>query len=116
RLRLAQDQSGDTQVVEEFRKRGVGRIALYFFGAVVAIWLVIPMLVVIPMSLTAYTSLAFPPQALSFHWYSNLFNDPEWREAARHTLEIGLATTIVSTVVGTAAAIGMSRGRVPMRP
>lgn len=115
RLRLAQDQTGDRGAVEELHKGSPARRLLGAFGVVAALWMVVPMLIVVPMSLNAYTSLAFPPQALSFHWYENLFSDSEWTEAIRHTVEIALATTVVSTILGTMAALGLSRGHIPGR-
>jgi putative spermidine/putrescine transport system permease protein len=115
RLRLAQDQSGEATAIEELHKGGLSRIALYCFGGIAAVWMVLPSLVVIPMSFNAYTSLAFPPQALSLHWYSNLVSDPEWTNAVRHTLEIGIGTTVMATVLGTAAALALDRGRIPGR-
>jgi putative spermidine/putrescine transport system permease protein len=90
-------------------KRRVGRGLLWAFSALVAFWLVAPALVVIPLSFTDKQSLAFPPTGWSTRWYENFFSDPTWAASLWSSIQVGLLTTVVATVVGTAAALGLAR-------
>ncbi|MGX6447112.1 ABC transporter permease [Patulibacter sp. S7RM1-6] len=86
-----------------------GRVLLWLFSALVAVWLVAPALVVIPLSLTDKQSLNFPPSGWSTRWYENFFSDPNWTAALWSSVQVGLLTTVVATIVGTAAALGLQR-------
>lgn len=90
-------------------KRRVGRGLLWVFSALVAFWLVAPALVVIPLSFTDKQSLAFPPTGWSTRWYENFFSDPTWAASLWSSIQVGLLTTVVATIVGTAAALGLGR-------
>ncbi len=79
--------------------------------ALVALVLLVPTLMVIPMSFTAGSTFEFPPKGLSLRWYENFFSDPAWRDALLNSLWIGLLVTVVATVLGTASAYGLSRTR-----
>ena len=47
----------------------VGRFALAVFGGAVLLFLCLPIAVVVPMSFSSASSLAFPPPGLSLRWY-----------------------------------------------
>ena len=93
--------------------RRPGRVLLAAVSALAVAWLIVPGLIVIPISFAGERSLAFPPQSWSTQWYSNFFTNPEWTEATLTTLKVGALTTIIATVVGTATAFGLIRGRFP---
>ena len=78
---------------------------------IVAIILVAPTLVVIPMSFSASETFRFPPDNWSLRWYENLFTSPEWTAAILNTLQVGIFTAIIATVLGTMAAFGLARLR-----
>ncbi|TIQ41300.1 MAG: ABC transporter permease subunit, partial [Mesorhizobium sp.] len=63
----------------------------------------------IVMSFSAGTFLEFPPTGLSLQWYRSFFADPSWNGAAWTSVQIGVAVTILSTIVGTLAAYGLNR-------
>lgn len=86
-------------------------IALRVVGALIAIFLLAPTLVVIPLSVTERTLLRWPPRGFDLRWYDALFTDPEWRDAAITSLEVGLWTALLATVLGTLVALGLTRGR-----
>lgn len=82
-------------------------------GLVVAILLVLPTLVIIPVSLTSRSSFSFPPEGLSLQWYRNFFTDASWVESLLTSLKIATLVAGLSTVLGTMAAIGLLRWRRP---
>lgn len=86
-----------------------GRSLLWCFALVVAVWLVAPSLVVLPLSFTDKASFAFPPTGWSLRWYENFFLDRSWRRAVLASLEVGALVAVLATVVGTAAALALAR-------
>lgn len=76
---------------------------------VVAIVLVVPTLVVLPMSFSSSPTFRFPPEDWSLRWYANLFTSPEWTAALLNSLQAGVVTALFATVLGTAAAFGLAR-------
>jgi putative spermidine/putrescine transport system permease protein len=87
------------------------RALLLCFCGVVALWLVAPSLVVIPLSFTNRPSFNFPPEEWSTQWYTNFFSDPSWMAALQASLRVGVLVAIVATVCGTAAAVALSHTR-----
>ncbi|SHK08394.1 putative spermidine/putrescine transport system permease protein [Pseudonocardia thermophila] len=77
--------------------------------AITAILLVAPTLVVLPMSFSAAQTFRFPPDEWSLRWYAKLFSSPEWVAALINSLQAGIFTALFATVLGTAAAFGLTR-------
>lgn len=84
--------------------------------AAVLLFLMLPTIVVIPMSLSAGEFIEFPPRGLSLRWYGEFFADPEWLSATLFSLRIALSTTVAATVVGTLASIALVRGQIAGKP
>ncbi|HTF54334.1 MAG TPA: ABC transporter permease [Pseudonocardia sp.] len=89
----------------------LGRPVLWVFCGLVGFWLVAPALIVLPLSFTGQASLVFPPRSWSLRWYANFFGDPAWIGAFWTSIQVAVLVTVVSTVIGTAAAIGLTQGR-----
>lgn len=81
-----------------------------FIGGMV-LFLVAPILVVIPMSFTAGDAMDWPPQGFSLRWYSTIFTDPAWTTRIPVSVQVGVGSAFVATVLGTLAALGTTRGR-----
>lgn len=86
---------------------GWSRWLIVPLGIVLALFLLLPILIIIPTSLTASPFVEFPPDGLSGRWYSEFFSDPVWTDALRTSVTIALEATLLATVVGTAAALGL---------
>ena len=54
------------------------RLLLGLICLLIAIWLVAPTLIVVPMSFADKKSLVFPPTGFSTQWYRNFFTNPQW--------------------------------------
>lgn len=85
-------------------------VQLTFCGSVLA-FLVLPILVVIPMSLNPGAFLVLPSGGLSLRWYEALLQSNEWMLALRNSLWVAGAVTLLATPLGTLAAIGVTRMR-----
>ena len=75
----------------------------------VALWLVAPSLVVVPMSFNENKSLAFPPQGFSWQWYENFATHPDWSSSFLNSLKVACIVAVLATVIGTLAAFGLDR-------
>ena len=85
------------------------RLILGLICLLVAIWLVAPTLVVVPMSFNENKSLAFPPQGFSWQWYQNFATNPEWSTSFLNSLKVASLVAVLATVLGTLAAFGLDR-------
>ncbi|MFC7715360.1 ABC transporter permease [Nonomuraea recticatena] len=90
------------------RARGL----LWAFCTLIGVWLVAPALIVVPLSFTDKPSLKFPPDGYSTRWYANFFGDPAWMSALGTSVQVALLVTVVATVLGTAAALGLTRAKI----
>ncbi|MFC7505353.1 ABC transporter permease [Nocardioides sp. CPCC 206347] len=91
------------------------RTGLVGLVVLTALYLVAPVFVVVPTSFNDSSFLEFPPKAFSTRWYESFFSDPAWVNATLNSLQIGFLVTILSAVLGTAAAMAMVRGRYPVK-
>ncbi len=94
---------------------------LAFCGAVF-LFLIAPMLVVVPLSFNAepyftFTEgmLSLDPDAYSLRWYRNVIENADWRHALGNSLLIGVAATAVATALGILAALGLASPAMPGR-
>ena len=77
------------------------RLWLYLLAAAILAFLVLPTIIVIPMSFSASQYLEFPPREWSLRWYANYLNSPSWMQATVTSLKAGILTTLVATPLGT---------------
>ena len=68
------------------------------------VFLLLPIVIIIPLSLGESRFLEFPPSAWSLHWYRVFFTVPAWLDALRASFEIGCIVTILSVILSTMAA------------
>ncbi|WP_339488816.1 ABC transporter permease [Pseudomonas sp. EL_65y_Pfl2_R95] len=88
----------------------------------VLFFLIMPILVIIPLSFNvepffSFTKgmLTFQPEAYSLRWYSAIFSDPKWILAIKNSFFIGICATLIATILGTCAAVGLARDDMPAR-
>jgi putative spermidine/putrescine transport system permease protein len=80
------------------------------FSWTVLILITLPTLIIIPISFSSVSYYVLPPPGLTLRWYENFFLSPEWLGALVRSGYIGISTTIISMVLGTLAAMALSRG------
>ncbi len=100
--------------VSETQIRLKNRLWLYIFSFITLFLLIVPSLVVIPMSFSASQYLEFPPREWSLRWYENYFfswkvengfND--WMAATWTSIKVAVLTIFVAVPIGTMAAYGL---------
>src|SRR6056297_371568 len=86
------------------------------------IFLITPILVVMPLSFNAQNFFTFTPEMLRFDpvgyslkHYEDFFTSSGWQQALRNSLAIAPVATLLSVSFGTLAAIGLSSEHVPFR-
>ena len=104
------------------------------------VFLITPILVVMPLSFNqepyfSFTAgmLSFDPEAYSLRWYadmlhngmaapdavagwwSDMWNNAQWVRSVRNSFFIGICATALATAIGTLAAIGLSRPEMPFK-
>jgi ABC-type spermidine/putrescine transport system permease subunit II len=82
----------------------LGRLWLYAFAAAALAFLILPTLLIVPMSFTATSFLQFPPPAWSFRWYRAWFGNPEWVDATIISFQAATLTMLFAAPLGFAAA------------
>jgi putative spermidine/putrescine transport system permease protein len=92
-----------------------GRQLLITACAVIYLFLMLPLLVVFPMSLSSAPYLQFPPPGFSWQWYERYLNDPQWIDATVRSLQIGAATAMLALALGVPLSFGLVRGKFPGR-
>jgi putative spermidine/putrescine transport system permease protein len=85
------------------------RLSLNLFAALVAAFLVLPILAVVPVAFGDRSFVQLPPETWSFRWWGAFFADPSWRRALLTSLEVAILSAALSVVLGTAAALGLAR-------
>ncbi|QZY52671.1 ABC transporter permease [Leucobacter tenebrionis] len=91
------------------------RTLLGLLAVAIAVYLLMPVLVIIPMSWSESPYLAFPPEGFTTQWYERFFSDMAWMSALGNSLTVGLLSALLSVVLGTLAALALVRGRFPFR-
>jgi ABC-type spermidine/putrescine transport system permease subunit II len=88
------------------------RRVLWAAALLVVLFLALPSFFVIPVSFTAGSFIAFPPEGLSLRWYEVYLGSPGWINATIRSLTAGVLTAALATVLGTAAAFVLVRRRI----
>ncbi|SAL82087.1 ABC transporter membrane protein [Caballeronia terrestris] len=89
--------------------------SLSVFFWIAAAFLNLPLVLIIPMSLTSGDFLRFPPTDVGMRWYSSYLLDPQWMDATLLSLRVALLSGLLATVLGTLTALGIERGPARLR-
>lgn len=89
----------------------LGRATLWTLCVLLVAFLIAPIFVIIITSFNDSVYLEFPPRGISMRWYVSFFSSAHWIEPALLSLRVALITMVSATTLGTAAAIGIVRGR-----
>jgi putative spermidine/putrescine transport system permease protein len=87
------------------------RIALVLFCALVLLYLILPVLIIVPMSFSSARFLSFPPPSLSLRWYEEYIGNSAWMQATRVTATVAVLTVLIATPLGVAAAYAISNSK-----
>jgi putative spermidine/putrescine transport system permease protein len=77
----------------------------------ILVFLVVPTLIVVPMSLTPRDLIEFPPSGISTQTYADLAADTRYQAAAITSAKVALVAMLISSLVGTMAAVALHGAR-----
>ncbi len=90
--------------------------------AVVFLFLIAPLIVIIPLSFNSLPYFTFTEEmlalerdAFSLRWYEDFLSREIWRRSIANSLFIAVCATVLATALGTVAALGLSRPHMPFR-
>lgn len=92
-----------------FWLRPWARALLVAFALLVAAYLMLPTVVVAPMSFSDSDFLRFPPTSYSLRWWQSFLSSPAWTRAVGVSLMVAVLTALVAVPVALAAAYGARR-------
>lgn len=94
-----------------------GETVMYYavrvFVALVLLFLISPILAVMPLSFNSESFFTYPMPGFSLKWYDDFFFNPRWTGAVKMSFLVALATTLLATALGTLAALGLARANMP---
>jgi len=85
----------------------VARALLWGFGALVALFLLLPIAAVVPLSFSAGAFLQYPLPGLSLRWYADFAASDFWLPALGNSLVLGGASAALASLLGVPAALGL---------
>jgi putative spermidine/putrescine transport system permease protein len=93
------------------REHPAARILLRGTTALVLLFLLAPMAAVVVLSFSPTEALVLPPRGFSLRWYAEFLTAGRWVLATRNSFVVAIATTVLATLLGTMAAIGVQLGQ-----
>jgi putative spermidine/putrescine transport system permease protein len=90
------------------------RVAQVVFGLAVVLFLLIPIVAILPLAFTSSVFLTYPIPEYSSRWFQELVTAEVWRLSIFNSIVIGTGATVLSTVLGTLAALGLRGSALPL--
>ena len=91
------------------------RCLLWLCAMLVVAYLLVPLLIVVPISFSSGAYLQFPPPGYSLQWYRSYFQDPQWVDATWLSVEVALTAAALAVILGGLAAVALVRMSVPFK-
>jgi putative spermidine/putrescine transport system permease protein len=89
----------------------MGRLLFHLLVAAMLVFLLAPVLLVVPMSFSADRVLIWPPSGFSLRWYAQIAQERGLLEAARNSLVLAVIVTAVTLAIALPAALALDRWR-----
>jgi putative spermidine/putrescine transport system permease protein len=91
----------------------LANVGLGALTALVLVFLVAPIAVIVPLSFSSGSFFYYPLPGFSLRWYQDFFASPFWLPSVWNSLIVGGTATLLATILGTLAALGIWRARFP---
>jgi putative spermidine/putrescine transport system permease protein len=85
------------------------RVALIALGGLLAVFLLVPLTMILPQAFSSGLFFEFPPPGFSTTWFEQVWEDELWRDAFTRSLWTATVGALLATGCGTLAAIGLRR-------
>ncbi len=80
------------------------------------VFMIGPLLAVIPLSFSAGSFLSYPLPGWSLQWYEKVFLPHPWMSALLNSVLVGSGAALAATILGTLAALGLARNNLRFQP
>jgi putative spermidine/putrescine transport system permease protein len=87
----------------------ISGLALAVFAVLTAIFLIAPILAIVPLGFSDGEFLVYPIREFSMKWMDAFFASEKWAVAVKNSFLIGSVSALIATVLGTMAAVGLAR-------
>lgn len=84
-----------------------GALAVYAWGLLA--FLLLPVLIIVPASLSASTILEFPPRTITFDWYGEVFAGSSWIKSALVSTSISSMAALIGVFAGFCISLAQYR-------
>lgn len=91
-------------------------IATMVFSGLVFFFLMAPILAIVPLSFSSGAYLTYPLPGFSLRWYADFLSSPRWMLSLKNSVIIGVASSMLSMVFGTLAALGLAQWKSKWKP
>jgi len=95
------------------RRERIAAVLLAVTCVPIALYLILPSLIIVPMALTKGQMIQFPPEWISVHAFRDYLSDPQWVRSTFLSFEIAALAVLLGCVTGSAAAMGLHARRFP---
>lgn len=83
------------------------KLLLYIFVGAVAIYLLLPLLMIMLTSVGSGSASKFPPEGLTLKWYANLSEQTQFLDAFKNSLIASTGAVLLALITGTLAALAI---------
>lgn len=87
----------------------------WIFSILVLLFLMAPIITIVPLSFTSDSLLSYPIPEWSTRWYEKLWASDMWMRSLWNSLTIAFFATLIATILGTMASVGLTDPRFPFR-
>ncbi|UVC12261.1 ABC transporter permease (plasmid) [Rhizobium sp. TH2] len=96
-------------MLDAYHDNAFSRDLIWTVASLVLLFLILPTLVVVPLSFSASDLLEFPPKQWSLRWYEAFFTSAAWMAALKTSLMLGALTALIAVPVAFLAAVAINR-------
>jgi putative spermidine/putrescine transport system permease protein len=96
-------------MLDAYHDSRFSRAFIWAVASLVLIFLILPTLIVVPLSFSASDLLEFPPKQWSLRWYDAFFSSTAWMAALRTSLSLGVLTAMIAVPSAFLASIAINR-------
>jgi putative spermidine/putrescine transport system permease protein len=89
------------------------RLLLVAMAVGTALFLLLPIVFIVALSFGSSQWLVFPPPSWTTKWYTELFAEPSWAQAAWASARVAIVVSVLSVAIGFLTSVALLRGSFP---
>ncbi len=93
----------------------LGYYAFLAFCGLIFMFLVLPVLIVLPLSFNSEPYFTYPMPGFSLRWYQDILDNEMWMVSAKNSIIVGFGSTALAVLLGTLTALGLNKPNLPFK-